>query len=111
MLSVSNPWYNYLKDGTKTLEGRLWTPNERKFAKDYLNKVITITCDNNPNDHFQAILTDYYLYDSFYHAVSYHPTLLPGITSISDRVNIYRNFFPEVDEQLYGVVVFVLRKI
>ena len=90
MLSVSDPWYTYLKEETKTLEGRLSIPSKQKFVGDYLNKVITISRDANPNDNFQAILTDYYLYDSFYHAVSYYPNLLPSIPSISEGANIYR---------------------
>lgn len=110
MLSVSDPWYDLLRSGVKTLEGRLWTPSKRNFVDNYLNKIITINRNENPTDSFSAILIDYHLYSSFREALYDNPTrLLPGVPSIKEGIKVYRQYFSEADEKHQGVVLLEIK--
>lgn len=117
-ISVSNPWFDALFYGKKTIEGRL---NKGKFALLNVGSVIVISrTGGNANSRFSgppppnmvAVVTDVMYYKSFEDYLSQEglARTLPGVCSISDGVSIYHQFYTIEQERNNGVVAIHLRR-
>jgi len=101
-INVSSPWFKYIADGFKKIEGRL---NKGTFSNMKVGDMLTI---NNTDKTQQIIakIVDISKYNSFesYLIMEGLKRTLPGIKTIEDGVKVYRQFYNEKAEKEYGVV-------
>ena len=116
-MGVKTRWFNAIKNGKKTVEGRL----KKKFG--HIKKGTTLVIRKNPestnsknnsqNDTHVLIVvvTDNVKYRSFeeYLLQEGLARTLPGVRSIEEGVNIYRSFYSEEDEKTHGVSAIHIR--
>jgi ASC-1-like (ASCH) protein len=98
--NLSEPWFTLIRDEVKTCEGRL-------KKGDFL--------EMKPGDHirFQQAnnlslirITSLKHYPTFYRYLQMEglQSCLPGVDSLQEGVNIYRQFYTQEEESIYGVV-------
>jgi len=110
-MGVKTRWFNAIKNGKKTVEGRL----NKKFG--HLKKGTTLVIRKNPestnsknnsenNNHVLiAVVTDNIKYHSFeeYLLQEGLARTLPGVRTIEEGIHIYRSFYSEEDEKAHGI--------
>jgi ASC-1-like (ASCH) protein len=103
--NVSQPWFNHILSGQKTIEGRLGKGDFNRMQPHD-----TIVWASGPVS-FQTEITHIARYGSFYNYLISEGLnrTLPDIHSIEEGVAIYRKFFTAADERKYGVVAIHLR--
>jgi ASC-1-like (ASCH) protein len=102
-LKLKEPFYTQVKNGTKTLEGRV-NDNKRKKLKQFECITITDTENNNP---FEVVLNKLTYYDSFEEMVQKNNTskLIPSAKTKEEALAVYINIPGYVEEaKVYGVV-------
>lgn len=99
-MNVQDPWFTFIKDGKKTVEGRL---NKGKFAELKINDIVTWI---NGNRECKTKIRHINKYNSFKEMLEKEglDKVLPSIESINDGVQVYRKFYTEEDEKTYGVL-------
>ena len=118
-ISVQDPWFSAIARGTKTVEGRL---NKGKFAEMRAGTVLSISKSVKSKSSVKspissskssprprtvvAIVTKVVRYPNFEQYLSCEGLnrTLPGLLSIKEGVDVYRQFYSAQDEQRYGVV-------
>jgi ASC-1-like (ASCH) protein len=103
---LSEPWFELILNGLKTVEGRL---NKGSFCKMIPGDQLLFYNDQGEN--FKVIITDIKHYKGFRQLLK-KETLkktLPGVKKIDDGVGIYRDFYSEKDEEKYGVLAIRFR--
>lgn len=89
-----------IKNGTKTMEGRL---NKDSIRSIQIGDLIVFS-------HCDEIVTvrviDLHLYPTFYEMVSYHHlSLIPDIESFDEALKVYTDIYPDEEkERIFGVV-------
>lgn len=103
---VSEPWFSLIKNGTKTVEGRL---NKGEFSK--MKKGDIITWFNDKKTPFRTKILSIKKYKSFedYLRKERLKNTLPGITRINKGVAIYYKFFTKEMEKTFGVLAIRLK--
>lgn len=100
VINVQNPWFTHIKQGRKTIEGRL---NKGQFAQ---LKVGQIVMWENAGQKVKTKLVRIEKYNTFSdmlvneglrHAV-------PGKETLKDGVDVYRGFYSEAKEAEFGVL-------
>ena len=106
--NVSNPWFNKIRDGVKTVEGRLKKGN---FAEMAVGDIIIFSLSGESSDSselipIKTIITNITNHKSFEDMISQNGLLnvLPGIETIQKGVDIYRQFYSQEKEREFGVV-------
>ncbi len=117
-IGVSEPWFRALRDGAKTVEGRL---HKGKFAALRPGTVLVVTRSSAgaaqarsaspPSSSsartrpFVAVVTRVLRYASFaeYLCQEGLARTLPGVKSLEDGVAVYRAFYSAEDEEQHGV--------
>uniref|UniRef100_A0A0D9XR28 ASCH domain-containing protein n=1 Tax=Leersia perrieri TaxID=77586 RepID=A0A0D9XR28_9ORYZ len=102
-LHVQEPYFTQLRAGTKKVEGRLAAGNYNRIAEGSLllfNKCLLLNV--------QAVRK----YGSFSEMLRTEmiSEVLPGISSIEEGVGVYRKFYTEEKESLYGVLAISVSK-
>ncbi|XP_040384623.1 uncharacterized protein LOC102706508 isoform X2 [Oryza brachyantha] len=102
-LHVQEPYFTQLRAGAKKVEGRLAAGNYNRIAKGSLllfNKCLLLNV--------QAVRK----YGSFSEMLQSEmiSEVLPGISSIEQGVEVYRKFYTEEKENLYGVLAISVSK-
>jgi len=107
-ISVSSHWFQFIKDGRKTVEGRL---NKGKFSS--IKKGDTLVISNNKQSVIVAVISNIIKYRTFeeYLVQEGLSRTLPGTRNIPDGVDIYRKFYNERMENEFGVLGIHLHKI
>ena len=103
-VSVARPWYEAIKKGSKTIEGRL---NKGKFATVTVGDVLIIgNSDNETHDKVVAVVIGIYKYPSFVEYLSKEglKRTLPGVNTIEQGVAVYRQFYTAELERTHGIV-------
>jgi ASC-1-like (ASCH) protein len=102
---VQEPWFSHIKEGRKTVEGRL---NKGRFSNLREGDIVTwMNNDNNINRMFKTKIVYIKKYNTFSRMIEVEglETVLPGIKTIDKGVkNIYRKFYSEEKEDKYGVL-------
>lgn len=109
-IGVSEPWFRALRDGAKTVEGRL---HKGKFAALRPGTVLVVTRSSAGSSAgssartrpFVAVVTRVLRYASFaeYLCQEGLARTLPGVKSLEDGVAVYRAFYSAEDEAQHGV--------
>ena len=102
---VQDPWFSYIKKGNKTVEGRL---NKGSFTEMKVNDIVLWMNDNKS---VKTKIISIHHHKSFENMLKSHSLKnpLPGIKTIKDGVNVYREFYSKKDEHKYGVLAIKLK--
>jgi ASC-1-like (ASCH) protein len=94
-INVQNPWFDYIKEGKKKIEGRINKGLFKILKKDDIVKIV------NNKESVKVIIKKIVHYDSFedYLSTEGLSKTLPGIKSITDGIAIYRQFYTEQQEK------------
>ena len=105
-ISVKNPWFSFIKEGKKNVEGRL---KKGKFLNLKKGEKILIT---NNDEEIEFEIIDIFEYRTFREMLEQEGlnNVLPGINDINDGVSIYRQFYSEKDEIEKGVLAIKIKK-
>jgi ASC-1-like (ASCH) protein len=98
-------WFQHVAEGNKTVEGRL---NKGKFNEG--DKIIFF---NNDGKECTVTVTSIVKYDTFVNMLTSEglENVLPSVTTILDGVAVYREFYSEESEKIFGVVAVKLKLI
>lgn len=101
-IHVSEPWFSYIVSGQKTAEGRL---NKSVFAQFKPKDILNIF-NKQLQQNFEFQITEIHKYDTFKEMITDLgiENVLPGISSVEDGVNIYRQWYDEKAENEFGVL-------
>ncbi len=96
------PYFTYIKNGQKTIEGRL-----RKGL--YQNIKVgdhIVVCNEDETDKVEVVVKRVKNYDSFAELAMNEDLsrLLPNVNTTNEAVEIYREFYTEGQEKEFGVV-------
>lgn len=98
-MDVAEPWYSYIKNGTKKVEGRKNNPNT--FGRIRIGDFIKMI---NQNTYFKVEVID----------IKYYSTLeeylfdvgvgnaLPGVQTLQEGITIYKQWSNNEELKLYG---------
>jgi len=104
-INVQEPWFDYIKNKQKTIEGRL---NKGIFSELNVGDEIIINKKKNDMtiDYVEAKIIRITKYKSFEEYLSQEGLrrTLPGINTIEDGENIYYKFYTKQDEEKYGIL-------
>lgn len=102
-LHVQNPYLEQIESGQKTVEGRL--------AK---SKYTTLVPGNKIrfNNRLNVSIVAIKHYTSFLLMIQSEglERVLPGVSSLKEGVDVYRQFYTEEDEKIHGVVAITITK-
>ena len=104
---VQEPWFEYIKSGEKTIEGRLNKGSFQELKKGDIvhwknvdNIIKTKIISIHHHKDFEKMLRAHRLYN-----------VLPGIKTYKDGVKVYNKFFSSSDVKKYGVLAIKIQKI
>jgi len=108
-LKIDERWYDAIKgkgnNSIKTIEGRL---NKDKYKDIVSGKTKFIHFVNKQKDSagIYVLVEKVIIYKSFEEYIIQEgiSRTLPGVKTIKEAVDIYRNYYPESDEKEYGVL-------
>ena len=97
------PYFTYVREGKKTIEGRLV---KGLYAEVQAGDYIEIHNRNNDSDYFFVEVVGVEKYPSFLSLLMQvdYKKVLPNVGSLEEGVNIYRQFYPKEKERDCGVV-------
>ncbi len=99
---VSLPWYNLIKQGVKTVEGR---PNRSTFAQMKIGDKVEFF-NKELNENFMAEVTKVTHHKTFEEMIRTNgiDNVLPGIRTIDEGVQVYMQYYTKEIEAEFGVV-------
>jgi ASC-1-like (ASCH) protein len=112
VLSLNSPWYEFVKDGTKTFEGRSLKLDKIKNLK--VGDIIFFkhhTIESNPE--FSVKIVAIHKFTTFREALEILglDNTLPGIGNVEEGVEIYHKFYKEETQLAYGVVMLEIKRL
>ena len=104
---VSQPWFTYISDGTKTVEGRR---NKGRFKEMKVGDVVVWF---NEQTSVKTVITEKNVYLTFREYLTKEglDKCLPGISTIEKGVKVYYQYYTPEDEKKYGVVAIRIKLI
>jgi ASC-1-like (ASCH) protein len=104
-INISEPWFTYIQQGKKVIEGRL---NKGTFKS--LKKGEIITCCNEKKS-FNVKIINIKHYNSFeeYLIMEGLKRTLPNIKTLQDGLDIYYKYYNKADEQKYKVLAIYIK--
>jgi ASC-1-like (ASCH) protein len=100
--NVSEPWFTLIKEGRKTVEGRL---NKGEFAQMRAGDTIIWT---NNDDSFKTKIKSIQKYNTFYEYLEGEgiKSALPvdEVQTVKDGVDVYYKYYTREEEEKYGVL-------
>jgi ASC-1-like (ASCH) protein len=102
--SLQEPWFSLIKNGTKTIEGRL---SRGLYATFQVGEVIVWKNDSDSSAlPFQTLIKRISKYDSFRQMLEQEGIehVLPTVASIEEGVAVYRRFYSEEQEKEHKVL-------
>ena len=96
-INIQEPYFSFLKDGQKSVEGRLGKEKWLQLKKD---EILII------NKSLKLKIVKITKYKSFEEMLIFEgiKNVIPDKENLKDAVNVYREFFSIEDEKKYGVV-------
>lgn len=98
----SEPYFTFLKNGQKTIEGRI---RRGKYAEISAGDLIDVF-NNDETEYVKVKVKRVANYQSIREMLTKEPLkkVLPDAENVDQGVEIYRKFYTEVEEKEYGVV-------
>jgi len=108
VMHVKSMFLDYMIEGKKTVEGRLYDEKRRKInVGDY----IKLMDENGREAYFKVLnILQFSSFEEMIRNIGIEK-VLPNVTSLEDAVAIYREFYSEEEEKKYGVCAIVLEPI
>ena len=102
--NVQEPYFSFIKEGKKTVEGRL---NKGKFANMQVGDVVVV------NDDFDIKIIAKRTYDSFSDMIENEgiQNVIPNASSLEEAVAVYYKFYTKEQEKMYGVLAIEMKQI
>ncbi len=99
---VSLPWYNLIKEGKKTVEGR---PKRNTFAQMKIGQVVKFF-NKELNESFCVKIVGISEHKTFEDMIRSNgiDNVLPGIRNIDEGVQVYMQYYNKEIESEFGVV-------
>lgn len=99
-IHVQQPYFDYIKTGRKTIDGRI---NKGKFAHLTEGQMIKILCDD---EFVTAYIVEIKRYHTFkeYLMCEGLPNTLPGINTVEDGCDVYYQYYTQQQEEEHGVL-------
>lgn len=106
-INVQNPWFQYIKDKKKKIEGRLNKGIFKSFVKGDKIKI------KNGDDYVMAKIKKIRKYDTFGDYLSQEGLrkTLPYVNSIEEGCKIYYQFYTKEQEKEYGILAIEIKLI
>ncbi len=105
-ISVSEPWFSYLKNKKKRIEGRL---NKGVFSTLEKGENIKFV---NGNDSFKAKIKKIVKYNTFEEYLSQEglKRTLPKVLTIEEGCNIYYKYYTKEQEKEFKILAIYIKK-
>ena len=109
-LNLYSIYFDLIKSGKKTLEGRL---NDEKRKNFGIGDKITFYKAPEKIEKVEAIILDKYIFNNFDEMANTLDKKLLGFEDKSkqEMIDVYRNIYSPEDENKFGVVVFKIKVI
>lgn len=106
---LSQPWFDFIKNGVKIIEGRLDRGDFAVLMPE--DKILFYNCDDK-NQEILTLVTKISRYETFSQLLEQEgvKNVIPG-SDLEDAVRIYRMYYDKQDELTYGVVAIHLKVI
>ncbi len=106
-INVSEPWFSYIKNKEKKIEGRL---NKGVFSTLQKGEIVKFV---NNNDSFKAKIKKIVKYDTFkdYLTLEGLKRTLPNIKTIEEGCNIYYKYYTKEQEKEYKILAIYIKVI
>ena len=106
-VTLKEPWFTYIKEGKKTVEGRL---NKGLFKHLKKGDIILF---KNGYDKVKVKMTGKEVYPSFEAMLNKEKLekVLPNVNSVTEGINVYRQYYTEDMEKQNGVVAIRFNRI
>jgi len=104
-INVQEPYYSFIINGKKTVEGRL---NKGKVSSIQKGDILILSPENQE---FNVIAKN--VYKSFWEMIKFEgiKNVVPDKISINEAANVYYKFYTKEQEQKFGVVAIQIKKI
>ena len=104
-INVQNPWFQYIKNKKKKIEGRLNKGIFKSFIKGEKIKII------NENNFIIVKIKKIRKYNTFEEYLSQEGLrkTLPNIKNIQDGCDIYYKFYTKEQEKEYGILAIEIK--
>ncbi len=104
---VQEPWFTHIKEGRKTVEGRL---DKGDFSKMKVGETIEW---RNKGDKFRVKIIGINKYETFreYLETEGLENCLPNVDMVEDGIAVYRKFYSDEKEKQYGVLAIKVKVI
>lgn len=104
---VEEPWFSFIKNGKKSIEGRLNKGSFQNLIKD------DIVIWKNNNKSFKTKIVSIHHHKNFTTMIKQHrlKNVLPGVKTIADGLNIYSQYYSNTDVLKYGVLAIKVKVI
>ena len=101
--SVQDPWFTLIREGLKTVEGRLC---KGRFAKFKKGDTVQWFNANNPQKKCVSKITNIVHYPTFEAMLKKETVeqVLPGVPDVESGVKVYRRFYTKEKESEYGIL-------
>ena len=107
-MKLSEPWYSLVKNGDKTVEGRIY---DQKRKSNILGDTLVLT-DTNGKNEFTRVITNLKVFKSFDKAIRYAKLkhILPNIRTYKEGVKVYHSISGYKEkEKKFGVLLIFLK--
>lgn len=98
----AEPYFTFLKNGQKTIEGRI-KKGWYRFVRpgDHI-----IVYNEEENDSIEVLVKDVRTYSSIQEMLEQEPIkkLLPDVETIKEGIEVYKRFYTEEQQREFGVV-------
>ena len=95
IMNLKKKWFDYIKNGDKTIEGRLYDDKRKELEVDDTIKFV------NGNESFIKKITNLEIYDSFEAAINEDnfKKLIPDATTINEALIVYTDIYNDIIEK------------
>lgn len=107
-ITVNEPWFTYIMNGQKTVEGRL---RKGKFIDIKRGDIIAIV--SSENTRIARKIKRVTKYTSFNNMIILEGIdyILPGVNTLEEGLTIYRQFYTKEMEEQFGVIAIELESV
>lgn len=104
------PYFSFVKNGQKTIEGRL---NKEWYRSLKPGDHIIVHRQDDENDTIEVVVKDLRRYASIQDMLEREPLkqLLPDVDSAEEGLKIYRKFYTEQQEQEFGALAIEVERL
>lgn len=104
--NLSEPWFSYMKNNEKTVEGRL--NRDDWMSMNVGDVLVLVNKQTDVERTIQVKIVQIHLYDSFqlYLEKEGLKNCLPGIETMEKGLEIYHKLYSKEEEQMYKVKAF-----